>query len=1018
MKRRAFLQSASSSLLVFASTLLGSTIPTATGASIKSDVPDWIRQKAIRYKQGQQIPSICPYCAGGCGTLVTVLDDEVVEYEGDPYHPINNGALCSKAGAYMQVVKSDHRLLYPVKRTNPKKGKDEDPRWVRITWDEALDIIAQKVKGALASFPYRQGKDYYYVGKDNPVAWLGSSYWNNEECYLARKLVALLGSNNVEHQARKCHASTVAALGATFGFGAMTNHVIDAKNSKCFLIVSNLAESHTLEFRWVTEAIEKNGAKVIVLDPRYNRTASKADIYARYRSGAEAAVFLGLIRHILFERPERIDWEFLEKRTNAPFKIDGTGPLANWKTNPESVFGQLKEIVAKYTPEEVERISSIPQTKLVEVADTFSANKPGNIYYSMGTTQHTNATQAIRAHAILQLILGNMGVPGGGVNALRGISNVQGSTDMNLLSHYIMGYRGPPPDVPTIRRYQRWKNGGGPGTSGKLDEDATKRGGSREPSRVTYPWSDIGDAEAKGKAVEFRYDDRHFPTWNALEYHWGVYVGTWPGIDPDNELVVCDLPVGNGNAIVQLFRAIQDDKIKVLFCNAENPAVSMPNADLVRDALSRPGLFTVVNELFETETAHYADILLPGTSQIERSGSITNTGRWIQWRWKAKEPPAECKPELWYITELYKRIRATLKAAGIKLPSEKFEDDNRIDVKKMIGSVILQNDPEICWPTRFVKEYRRQDEYRVADEYSVLAEAVYKEIGAKSITVGGVNLPQAAANVLYRESYDPELRPDIDGLLSKRRDTRPLDEEDRKYGYFKNWAFSWMLNQRVLYNLNESNPGVKSFFVWFATSSTVWLGHTLDRAAIWSKTLYDPSKPPTNPLSKGLPLHNEPLESPDKSLATQYPPMWDDRYKVIVGDSDKYPYVLTTFRLAEHMQAGGMTRNQPWLIECQPEVFVEISKQLAAEIGIRQGDKVILRTARKPQGVIVKAIVTERIQPLKVNGKILHEVAMPWHWGFKGLSQGASANELTIDAVDVSANIPEYKACLCSVERA
>jgi formate dehydrogenase major subunit len=225
-----------------------------------------------------------------------------------------------------------------------------------------------------------------------------------------------------------------------------------------------------------------------------------------------------------------------------------------------------------------------------------------------------------------------------------------------------------------------------------------------------------------------------------------------------------------------------------------------------------------------------------------------------------------------------------------------------------------------------------------------------------------------------------------------------------------------MQNQRILYNTSEANPGISSFFVWFAIGPNKWLG--LDKAALWSKPLHDPSKPPTNPLSQGMPLHNEPLESPDADLASQYPTMWDNRYEVITGTVEEYPYVLTTFRLAEHMQAGAMTRNLPWLVETFPEMFVEISPELAQEIGVKSGDYVLVKSARKPEGIKVRANVTDRIKPLTINGKVIHEVAMPWHWGFKGLSTGPSANEITIDAVDVSANIPEYKVCLVKVEKA
>ncbi|MCP8319639.1 MAG: molybdopterin-dependent oxidoreductase, partial [archaeon] len=978
-------------------------VPEVKGASIK-DLPK--RGRILNYTYiGRKTPSICPYCAGGCGLLVTWISGgsaemregdiyaknlerdlsargRVVEIEGDPYSPINEGALCSKPSALLQVVNSTQRVLLPMKRTNPNKGENEDPRWVFISWEEAYSIIASKVKEALTNFPYKRtntttGKDdYYYIGKDSPVAWLGSSYWNNEECYLGRKFMALLGSNNIEHQARKCHASTVVALANTFGFGAMTNHIVDAKNSKCFLIMSNPAESHSMEFRWVTRAKENNNAKIIVLDPRYHRSAAKADIYVRYRSGAEAAIFLGLIRYLLYEKPERIDRTFVENRTNAPYDLNGN--LVGLD-DPNSILNRLKALVDKYDPEVVYKITGIPVDKFLLVADTFTDpnNRPGNIYYAMGTTQHTNAVQAIRAHAILQLLLGNMGVPGGGVNALRGISNVQGSTDMSELMEQMMGYREPPRTIKwytpisaglitktfeqIIRNYQKWKN-----------FDPVKRGGSYDPAAVK-----ANDDDPSYNKFEQRYYNRHFPTWNALEYHWGIYVGTWPGLDPDNEPIVCDLPVNPGNPIVKLFRKMLNGEIKVLICNAENPAVSMPNADLVRKALANPDdpdkrPFLVVNENFETETAWYADILLPGSTQVERSGSITNTGRWIQWRWKAIDPPGECKEDLIYITELFERIRLELKKAGIKLPSEKYGEENGVTVKRIIGGVDLPTNPEAAWPSKFGRN----------------AESVYKEMGAKSITVGTTTLFQSAANVIYRNSYDPESRPDLDGIMPKRRDTRPVDAQDEQYGYFKNWAWSWMDNQRVLYNINETNPGVKTFFAWFAMNENVWLG--LDKAAIWSNPLYDPTKPEKNPLREGMPLHNEPLESPDTDLANEYPTMWGTYYTyyepVTTGTPEEYPYVLTTFRLAEHMQAGGMTRNQPWLIECQPEMFVEISPDLAEEIGVNTGEYVIVKTARKPEGERMKCIVTDRIQPLTINGKTVHEVSMPWHWGFRGLS--------------------------------
>jgi formate dehydrogenase major subunit len=239
------------------------------------------------------------------------------------------------------------------------------------------------------------------------------------------------------------------------------------------------------------------------------------------------------------------------------------------------------------------------------------------------------------------------------------------------------------------------------------------------------------------------------------------------------------------------------------------------------------------------------------------------------------------------------------------------------------------------------------------------------------------------------------------------------------YGFHKNWSWSWMGNQRILYNINEDPSGLNTFFVWWAHDDDTWLG--LDKASIWSRPQYKPDKPAWNPLHHGMPLHNEPLESPDEDLAREYPSMWDERFQseglvgVTVGKASDYPYVLTTFRLAEHMQAGAMTRNLPWLVETHPEMFIEMSPQLAGQLGVNIGDHVRVTSARLPAGIRVKANITERMRPLRVNGRDVHVVAMPWHWGFKGLSTGPSANLLTMDAVDVSANIPETKTCLCNI---
>lgn len=968
---------------------------------LKQFYPREFIEKFRKYRRGKRIPTICNYCAVGCGMIGVVSEGgELIELEGDPYHPINEGALCSKGAATIQLIRNPRRVLYPMKRSKPK-GAD-DPGWVRISWDEAYQAIVENIMRIWrrdVEPRIRKPDGYYLIGRESPFSWLGSSYHSNEENYLFKKFMSLLGSMNVDHTARICHSTTVAAFASTFGFGAMTNHWTDLINSRRILIIgANPAEQHPVAIKWINRARDR-GAKVIHLDPRYNRTSSIADIFANFRPGSEIPIYLGIARYVVFEKPERVDWEFLEKRTNAPYDLEAIladeevkpeDKLPDWRTNPRSVWSHLVRVIERYTPEEVSRITGIPVEKFRKIAETFTEEKPGTIVYSMGSTQHHNGTQNMRGMAVLQLILGNIGKPGGGINAERGISNVQGSTDMNVMSHILMGYRTTPRNLDDVRRYQKWKN-----------SDPLRRGGV--PGGVTYKPRD---------RVEERWDLRHFPTWNALEYHWGIYIGTWPGKDPDNEPVVCDLPIGKGYTMVPMHKAMKEGKIKFAFYNAANHAGSLAFASEKREGLMNLEFF-VVQDLFESEAAHYADILLPGTATVaEKEGSVTNSGRWIQWRWKIVDPPGEAVPEYEVVTKIFRMLRR----AGLKLPSEKFEEDNNVEIKRVIGGVEVDNNPDEHWPSTF----------------GDTPKALYKEIGAKQgiIKVGNAVLPQAPANILYRGQWDPELRPDLDGILAMRRDKRPVSSYDAEYYQFKNWAYSWMDNQRILYDLEEDPPGLKTFFNWWATNRKSFLG--LDVASLWSRPLYRPGKVENDikrgvfpagmedrhPEYLGFPVHNEPVEYPDPDLVKEYPPIWDDRYPVVKGDVDEYPAVLTTFRLSEHMHVGQHTRNLPWLAELFPELFIEISPEYADELGIKSGDEVIVKTARKPDGIRVKAIVTKRIRSLNINGRKIHIVALPWHWGFKGLVKGPIVNDLTIDAGDSFTEMPETKVCLCRVEPA
>lgn len=877
---------------------------------------------------GQQINTTCYYCSVGCGIIATVIDGKVVNIEGDPEHPINEGTLCSKAHALVQMYahNNPHRLTKPLMRTNPKKGVDQEPKWREISWEEAFAAIAAKVKASVDAFykanplPDKDG-NYAISGKKFPVAWFGSACSHNEENYLFRRFSVLLGTNNIEHQARRCHASTVVALAATYGFGAMTNHFIDVKNSKCIMIIgSNAAENHPIYFRWIIRAKE-NGAKLIVLDPRFTRSASKADIFTWFRPGTDAAIFMGLINYAITNN--LIDSKYVAERTDADKELAGS-----------KIYEELKKVSSSYTVEEVSKITGIPADKFKLIADTYCRTKPGTILYSMGTTQHTNATQMIRAYAILQLLLGNIGIPGGGLNAIRGWSNVQGSTDMATLSNILPPYRRVPTNAADIRGFQKYRN-------------------------LVAEKKAAADIAAEFKIAPI--DLRHYATWLLYMKHWGIYAGTYPENDTEKGVVISDLPIGAGNSSVEIYRSVKAGDIKVLFIVGENPAVSNPNLPDVMAALSSESVFTVVTDLFESETAHFADILLPAASLLEKEGSVTNSGRWIQWRNVTQPPPGEAKTDLWFVDELFKRLR---KAGAIVLPSEKFQKDK---------GVSFGTDPDGKW------NYGSPPS----------AEAVLKEINATNALYAGIVT--------------------ADGKnLAKRRDKTPADEMDSKYGFFKNWAFSWPDNQRVLYKTDETAVPARALGRNFFTADK----KAIIYASGWAKTGF------------AIPVHTEPAESPDAELAKKYAPLIGmhpaappANKELKLGDASKYPIVLTTFRLSEHMHTT-ITRNMPWLNELMPEPFVEMNPSLAGKLGVKSGDFVLVKSARKLDGIKLKAVVTNRVKPLTINGRPVEIVAIPWHWGFKSLNPGSSANMLTTDAIDAWAGIPETKVALCSVEKA
>ena len=344
--------------------------------------------------------TVCTHCSVGCAIDAVVQNGVWIRQEPVFDSPINLGAHCAKGASIREHGHGEHRLKYPMKLV--------DGKWKKTTWDEALKEVSDK----LLAIKKESGPDATF--------WVGSSKHNNEQAYLLRKFVSFFGTNNMDHQARICHSTTVAGVANTWGYGAMTNSYNDEQNSKCILFFgSNAAEAHPVSMMHTLHAKE-NGAKVICVDPRFTRTAAKADTYYRIRSGTDVAFLMGMLHHIFKNGWE--DKDYIKAR----------------------VFGmdKVRDEAAKWTPEKVEEVTGMKEAEVRDVAESMAKNRPSTIVWAMGQTQHTNGNAIVRASCILQLALGNVGVAGGGCNIYRGHDNVQGATDVGPNPDSLPGYYG------------------------------------------------------------------------------------------------------------------------------------------------------------------------------------------------------------------------------------------------------------------------------------------------------------------------------------------------------------------------------------------------------------------------------------------------------------------------------------------------------------------------------------------------------------------------------------------------
>ena len=781
----------------------------------------------------------------------------------------------------------------------------------------------------------------------------------------------------------------------------MTNHWIDYQHSDVLMNIGlNTAENHPVSMKWIQKAREKGG-KLICVDPRFTRTAAMSDLYAPLRPGTNTAFLSGLIQYALDN--DLYNEEYVRHYTNASYLIDPeftfedgvfsgaefvNGQVSYDKStwsyqqdedgnvlkdeslqDPRCVFQLMKEHYSRYDLKTVSDITGCPEDKLREVAELFCGtgedDKAGNIMYAMGITQFTHGAQNVRSIAMLQLLLGNMGIAGGGVNAQRGQSNVQGSTDMAMLFHIIPGYMGVPRAAlhPTLDDYN------------EVETPATGYWSNKPKFLVSLLKAFWGENATANN--DFRYD-------------------FLPKMDHKNR------------SHIGMYKEMAEGNMKAMICWADNPAVSGPTAGSKRKYSANMD-WQIVVDIFESETASFwketvvdpSEIktevfLLPAALHIEREGSISNSGRWIQWRNKVVEAPGDAKSDLWIVDKLYKAVRDAYQQDPGPFP------DPILELDWDYGE---DADPELV--AKEINGYHTDTGEQVEN---------FTHLQDDGSTASG--------NWLYAGYYNNDENP-----ATKRR-----IPEKEGIGAHHEWSYCWPLNRRIIYNRAAADPEGNP---WNPEVPVVWWD-----GSQWQTNDvpdFNASVPPEdtangpfimNPelqarfFAPGMtdgpfPEHYEPWESPINNImsGTQFNPavtVWYPEDRAEIGSGD-FPYVATSYRVTEHYQTGMMTRNMPWLNESMPDIFVEISKSLANKLDVKNGDMVAVSSKRGE--FEAAACVTSRVKPFKMNGKELEMVGILWHWGFAGMSKGPIANDISPSIGDANTTIPEYKAFLCNIRK-
>ncbi len=921
-------------------------------------VPPPVRGAAVEVRK-----NICTHCSVGCTVIAEVQNGVWTGQEPGWDSPINRGSHCAKGAAIREVVIGERRLKYPLKLV--------DGQWQRVSWDQAINEIGDK----LLHVREQSGAD--------SVFWLGSAKFTNEAAYLLRKLGAFWGTNSVDHQARICHSTTVAGVANTWGYGAQTNSYNDIRNSKTMIIMGgNPAEAHPISMQHVLSGKEINRANLIVIDPRFTRTAAHATEYVRMRSGTDIPIIWGLLWHIFQNGWE--DKEFIRQR----------------------VYGmeEVRKEVAKWTPDEVERVSGVSKDQMRRVAEMFATQKPATLIWCMGATQHTVGTANVRAFCILCLATGNVGTSGTGANIFRGHTNVQGATDLGLDSTSLPLYYG-------------------------LVEGAWKHWG--RVWEVEYDWlqSRFDEVPAKaGRKARSRKESMETPGLTSTRWFDAVLLPE-DQIDQANPLKAMFVMGHGGNTVTRLPEAVKGiEKLELLVVVDPHPTSFASMSDRKNNTY-----------------------LLPACTSLEMEGSRTASNRSIQWGEQIVKPVFESKSDyeilyllakkLGFADQMFKNIKVEGNVPGAEdilreinrggwstgycgQSPERLKAHMRNQAKfDLVTLRAPKGDPDVggdyyglpwpCWgkpeirhpgtavlynTNLHVKDGGSTFRARFGVErngQTLLAEDSYSK--GSDLTDG---YPEFTVGVLKKLGWQGDLTPEETAVIARIGG----DNVD---------AVSWA---------TDLSGGIQRVCLEHGVSH---YGNGKARANAWN--LPDP-----------VPVHREPIYSSRPDLVAQYPTRPDERQfrmpniglsvqKAAVENNvaRNFPIILTSGRLVEYEGGGEETRSNRWLAELQQDMFVEVNTADAADRGIKDGGWVWVLGAEGGAKARMKALVTDRVgrgvafMPFHFAGWYQgNDLRQRYPQGADPVVLGESVNTLTTYGYDPVTNMQETKSTLCQIKAA